>query len=48
MLVRFREKNWLLIKMKDEYANSGDVVKKEVRSIKTNRTMDEIKKDCEK
>jgi len=44
-LVRFRGKNWLMVKMKDDYANSGpDLVKTHVRSVKSNRTMHEIKK----
>jgi len=47
MLVRTKwqgqEKNWLLIKERDEYArSSGDVLKEEPRSARSGRTMEEI------
>jgi len=46
--IRFKdEKNqWLLIKMKDKYADKNiDLVKKEVTSIVTDRTKEEIEQD---
>ncbi|NGX50997.1 MAG: hypothetical protein K1060chlam2_00854 [Chlamydiae bacterium] len=42
-LIRFREKNWLLIKMKDEHANlRKNVVASEPHSVKTGRTIREL------
>ncbi|MCB1081451.1 MAG: DNA ligase [Chlamydiia bacterium] len=42
-LVRFQGKNWLLIKMKDAYADRRkNVVKAEPHSVKSGRTIDEI------
>lgn len=42
-LVRFREKNWLLIKMKDDYVNlRKNVVKSEPHSVKSGKTIREI------
>jgi DNA ligase D-like protein (predicted 3'-phosphoesterase) len=44
-LIRFRGNNWLLVKMKDEFSNVGsDPIHTQLRSVKTNRTMDEISK----
>jgi DNA ligase D-like protein (predicted 3'-phosphoesterase) len=44
-LIRFRGNNWLLVKMQDEFAKSGsNPVSTQLRSVKTNRTMNEIKK----
>lgn len=44
-LIRFRDKNWLLIKMKDEKANlRKNPVKSQPRSVKSNKTLTEIKK----
>jgi len=42
-LVRFREKNWLLIKMKDDYVNlRKNVVKSEPHSVKSGKTIHEV------
>ncbi len=46
-LVKLKDSNWLLIKEKDEFANNNDI-KKYKTSIKTNRTMDEIKNNVKK
>lgn len=40
-LIKLQENNWLLIKEKDEYVKDFDI-KSYKRSVKTNRTMDEI------
>lgn len=40
-LVKFKDDNWLLIKEKDNYVVYDDI-KKQNRSIRTNRTMEEI------
>ena len=41
-LIKFKNNNWLLIKEKDEYVSNIDI-KKYNTSVKTNRTMEEIK-----
>ena len=41
-LIKFKDNNWLLIKEKDEYVSDIDI-KKYNTSVKTNRTMEEIK-----
>ena len=41
-LIRFKDKNWLLIKEDDKYVMSDDI-NNYTTSIKTNRTMEEIK-----
>ena len=46
-LTHFKENNWLLIKDNDFYTNYIDI-KKYKRSIKTNRTMEEIKNNEKK
>lgn len=43
-LIHYKEKQWLLIKQKDEYANKK--VPEATRSCKTNRTIKEIEKDA--
>lgn len=44
-LIRFRGVNqWLLIKMRDEFASKKDIVKSELRSAKSGKTMQEIAK----
>jgi DNA ligase D-like protein (predicted 3'-phosphoesterase) len=44
-LIRMQEDNWLLIKMRDEYADARkNPVKSELRSAETGRTLNEIKK----
>lgn len=44
-LIKFRDKNWLLIKMKDEKANARkNPVKSQVRSVKSHKTLAEITK----
>lgn len=50
-LVRFKdsEKNWLLVKMNDEYASEKkNPVNTQKKSVLTNRTMAQIKKDAQK
>ena len=42
-LIRFREENWLLVKQRDQYAqDSGDIVKKEPRSVKSGLLLREL------
>ena len=41
-LIHFKEDNWLFIKEKDKYAKSSPAISQFTRSIKTNRTMQEI------
>ncbi len=42
-LVRFREKNWLLVKMKDDYADKRkNIIKSEPHSVKSGKTIREI------
>lgn len=45
-LVRFREKNWLLIKMKDDYASdSKNLLTSNPKSVKSGKTMSQIQKE---
>jgi bifunctional non-homologous end joining protein LigD len=46
-LVRFREKQWLLIKSKDRYASSEDVTKKD-RSIVSKRKLESFVKEFQR
>lgn len=39
-----KQENWLLLKEKDEYANTGEVMSEFTTSIRTGRTMTEIEK----
>ncbi|MGE5436476.1 MAG: DNA polymerase ligase N-terminal domain-containing protein [Syntrophothermus sp.] len=48
-LVKIKSKDdnsWLLIKKKDEYVSDEDITKKD-RSVKTNKSLDDIKKNTE-
>ncbi|HEY8423407.1 MAG TPA: DNA ligase D [Clostridia bacterium] len=42
------EKNWILLKEKDEYASSGDKISNYFTSIRTGRTMSQIEKGIQK
>jgi bifunctional non-homologous end joining protein LigD len=44
-LVRTGDRKWLLMKRKDEFANSGDIAVEEPRSVRTKRLLAEIAKD---
>lgn len=44
-LVRFRDKNWLLIKMRDKEANdTKNIVKNSPKSVKSQKTVEQVKK----
>lgn len=43
-LVRFKEKNWLLIKKRDEYASIEDIAEKD-RSVVSNRKLETLVKE---
>ncbi len=44
-LIRIEGKHWLLIKMKDAYANSSiNLVTSKARSVKSNRTLEQIRR----
>ncbi|GAB4187937.1 MAG: hypothetical protein Tsb0015_07330 [Simkaniaceae bacterium] len=45
-LVKFKnDKNWLLIKMKDEHAKEKKDIQKEDKSVKSGKTMKQLEKD---
>lgn len=46
-LVKFREKQWLLIKTKDRYASTEDVTKKD-RSVVSKRKLESLMKDFQR
>lgn len=47
-LIHMQDKNWLLIKMKDDEARKKDITKAEPRSVKSGKNLEEVRRDKSK